>query len=792
MKLSELQSGDKGVIVKVAGSGKFRKRIIEMGFIGGQTVEVILNAPLRDPIKYKVMNYEVSLRRKEAELIEVITEKEAMQQRAEHTDLPHTVEDPNEIIRHIVAEKGKTINVALVGNPNSGKTSLFNIASGSHEHVGNYTGVTVDAKEGHFDFEGYHFIIYDLPGTYSLSTYTPEEIYVRRHLFDNTPDVIINIVSASNLERNLYLTTQLIDMNIPTVIALNMYDELEKSGATLDYKSLGVMLGMPIVPTIASEGFSGESGLKELFKTVVKVFNQNEPTSRHIHINHCGELQEAIDKLNVLINRSDNFSGTISSRFFAVKLMERDADAEKYIRSLSNADEIFSYRDSVIGHIENELQDDCEGAIINAKYGYIQGALAETYQGGSNDTFKTTKIIDKFVTHKLWGFPIFILFMWIMFECTFVLGQYPMDWIDMGVEWIAEFVEEHLADGSLKDLLIDGIIRGVGGVIVFLPNILILYFFISLLEDSGYLSRAAFIMDKIMHRIGLHGKSFVPMLMGFGCSVPAVMSTRTLESKNSRIITMLVTPFMSCSARLPVYLIFTAIFFPKHAGLIMLSIYLIGICMAVIMAKVLKRFIFKDDDIPFVMELPPYRVPTLKSALHHMWEKSKQYLKKMGTVILLASIIIWALGYFPTAPGDNVTDQEQMEYSYIGRIGKALEPVMAPLGFDWKMSVSIASGLPAKEVVVSTLSVLYTGNEESDDLGDIMLSQVKQDGTPLYTPLVGFNFMVFVLLCFPCIATLIAIKNESGSWKWAIFQAIYSTALAWIVCFLIYQIGSII
>lgn len=792
MKLSELKKGEKAVIVKVSGSGKFRKRIIEMGFVGGQTIESLLSAPLRDPIKYKVMDYEVSLRRKEAELIEVLTADEAMKERHAHKDLPSSVEDPVEITEHIVEERGKTINVALVGNPNCGKTSLFNIASGSHEHVGNYTGVTVDAKEGRFDYGGYHFKIYDLPGTYSLSTYTPEEIYVRRHLFDNTPDVIINIVCASSLERNLYLTTQLIDMDVPTVIALNMYDELQKSGAVLDHKKLGTLLGMPIVPTVASEGFNGESGLQELFDTVIRVFNQKEPLSRHIHINHCGELQAAIDHLNRLINKADNFHGVVSSRFFAVKLMERDKDAEKYLRQLSNANEIFEYRDIVISHIERELQEDCESAIINAKYGYIQGALAETFHDGVNDTFKTTKVIDALVTHKLWGFPIFILFMWIMFECTFVLGQYPMDWIDMGVDKLAEILNLHLTDGPLKDLLIDGIIRGVGGVIVFLPNILILYFFISLMEDSGYLSRAAFIMDKIMHRIGLHGKSFVPMLMGFGCSVPAVMATRTLESKNSRIITMLVTPFMSCSARLPVYLIFTAIFFPKNAGLIMLIIYLIGICMAVVMAKALKRFIFKDDDIPFVMELPPYRVPTIKSALHHMWEKSKQYLKKMGTVILLASIIIWALGYFPKAPGDNVTEQEQMEYSYIGRIGKALEPIMAPLGFDWKMSVSIASGLPAKEVVVSTLSVLYTGEEDSDNLGDVMLSQVKDDGTPLYTPLIGFNFMVFVLLCFPCIATLVAIKNESGSWKWALFQAFYSTALAWILCFIIYQTGTLL
>lgn len=752
MRLSELHTGGKAVVVKVLGSGKFRKRIIEMGFIGGESVEVLLNAPLRDPIKYKIMDYEVSLRRKEAELVEVITEEEAKLQRAEHTDLPSTVDDTAEVMEHIAGEKNKTINIALVGNPNAGKTSLFNIASGSHEHVGNYSGVTVDAKEGHLEFEGYKFNIYDLPGTYSLTAYTPEEKFVRKHIFKNTPDVIINIVSASSLERSLYLTTQLIDMDIPTVIALNMYDELQKTGATLDHKALGEMLGMPIIPTVASEGFGGESGLKELFSEVIKVYNHKEPASRHIHINHCGELQEAIDNLNKLIKRADNFKGNISSRFFAVKFMERDAEVERYLHTLSNADDIFAFRDKVISHIEAEIQEDCESAIINAKYGFIQGALAETYTEGEVDAFKATKVIDKVVTDKFWGFPIFILFMWFMFECTFTLGQYPMDWIDAGVDWLKAFVETSMAEGPLRSLLADGIISGVGGVIVFLPNILILYFFISLMEDSGYLSRAAFIMDRIMHKMGLHGKSFVPMLMGFGCSVPAVMSTRTLESRSSRIITMLVTPFMSCGAKLPVYVIFTTLFFPQHGAIVMLGLYVIGIVVAVFSSKLLKRVFFKEDEIPFVMELPPYRVPTLKSALHHMWEKSKQYLQKMATVILAASIIIWALGYF----------------NLIIPIGKAIEPLLAPLGFDWKMSVALLTGLPAKEVVVSTLSELTIEP---------------------YTALVAFNFMLFVLLYSPCVATLAAIRHESGSLKWALFQAAYSTLLAWLLCLIVYQLG---
>jgi len=787
MKLSDLQTGKTGIIVKVLGSGNFRKRIIEMGFIRGKKVEVILNAPLKDPIKYKVMDYEVSLRRNEASLVEVISEEEAKAQRKEHKDLPIGIEEPVQIMEHIAIEKSKTINVALIGNPNSGKTSLFNIASGSHEHVGNYSGVTVDAKEGHFSFGGYKFNMFDLPGTYSLSAYTPEEIYVRKHIFEKMPDIIINIVSASTLERNLYLTTQLIDMDIPMVIALNMYDELEKIGAKLDYKTLGKMLGVPIVPTIANEGFSGDSGLNNLFETIIKVYENKEPTVRHIHINHGGDLQDAIDKLNILIKQAGNFESQVASRFFAIKLLEKDKEADKYLKTLDNAKELYSFRDKVSPHIEEELQEDCESAIINAKYGFIAGALAETYLEGKKETFKLTRILDPIVTHKFWGYPIFFLFMWIMFECTFSLGAYPQEWIESGVSLLGNWIANIMSDSPLKDLIVDGIIGGVGGVIVFLPNILILYFFISLMEDSGYLSRAAFIMDKIMHKMGLHGKSFVPMLMGFGCNVPAIMATRTLESKNSRLITMLVTPFMSCSAKLPVYVLLTAAFFSQNAAIVMLALYAIGIAIAVIMARVFKRFLFNGDDVPFVMELPPYRVPTIKSALHHMWEKSLQYLKKMGTLILFASVVIWALGYFPLQK-ENETNQVHQEKSYIGKLGHFIEPAIKPLGFDWKMGVGIIAGLPAKELVVSSLSVLYMGDDKSEDSPKLAES-LQNDKA--FNPIVAFGYMVFILLCFPCIATIVAIKNESGSWKWGIFSAAYSTTIAWIMAFIIFQIGSL-
>ncbi|MBR6686624.1 MAG: ferrous iron transport protein B [Paludibacteraceae bacterium] len=783
MKLSEIKTGESAIITKVHGTGKFRRRIIEMGFVRGQKVEVLIGAPLKDPIKYKVMDYEVSLRRNEAEFIEVvsITEKDS----AIKSDNFGTIEyDPIDIAK----KKGNTINIALVGNPNSGKTSLFNIASGKHEHVGNYTGVTVDAKEGNIDYKGYHLNIFDLPGTYSLTAYSPEEVYVRKHIMEEDPDIIINVVSASNLERNLYLTTQLIDMDIPMVIALNMYDELEKSGASLDHKELSNMLGISIIPTQAKDGMTENSGITTLLDAVISTYEGTNPITKHIHINHGGDLQIAINRINKLIKKSTDYKNHFSSRFFAVKFLENDKEAEDFIKTLNNADEILEYKNKVVPHIEEELGEDCESAIINAKYGFISGALNETYTEPKRKNSGLTNILDPIVTNKFLGYPIFILFMWLMFECTFVLGAYPQEWLETGVELLNNYLSGILPAGPMTDLLLDGIISGVGGVLVFLPNILILYFFISLMEDSGYLSRAAFIMDKIMHKMGLHGKSFVPMLMGFGCNVPAIMATRTLESKHSRLITMLVIPFMSCTARLPVYVLFSKVFFPEHASIVMLSLYVLGILVAVISARIFKRFMIKGDDTPFVMELPPYRVPTLKSAIHHMWEKSVQYLKKMGTLILFASIIIWALGYFPMSKDENVTASEQLEQSYIGRIGKFIEPVIEPLGYNWKMGIGIVAGLPAKELVVSTLSVLYTDSEEEPtEENNALISAMKND----FTPATALSYLVFILLCFPCIATIMAIKSESGSWKWALFSALYTTSVAWIIAFVIYQIGGL-
>ena len=821
MRLSELRTGEKGVIVKVLGHGGFRKRIVEMGFIKGKTVEVILNAPLKDPIKYRLLSYEISLRRQEADMIEVVSEQEARtMQNPCHGSITEDVPVSESELVALAKGKRRTINVALVGNPNCGKTSLFNIASGAHEHVGNYSGVTVDAKEGFFDFQGYHFRIVDLPGTYSLSAYTPEELYVRKHIIEETPDVIINVADSSNLERNFYLTTQLIDMNVRMVIALNMYDELESSGNKLDYIKLSQLIGVPMIPTVCRRG----EGIDQLFHVIIGIYEGGDFLSqkgeirseiledlrdwhktyvpdhefgshkeeedarprgymRHIHINHGPELERSIEEVKKAISQNEDIRHKYSTRFLSIKLLENDKEIENFISTLPNGKEIIAIRNKETLRIRKVMNEDSEQAITDAKYGFITGALKETFTDNHLEKEQTTRVIDSIVTHRIWGYPIFFLFLYIMFEGTFVLGDYPMQGIEWLVDQLGNLIRNNMAEGPLKDLLIDGIIGGVGGVIVFLPNILILYFFISILEDSGYMARAAFIMDKIMHRMGLHGKSFIPLIMGFGCNVPAIMATRTIEDRKSRLITMLVNPLMSCSARLPIYLVMIGAFFPNCASFMLLCIYTAGILLAVIMARIFSKFLVKGEDSPFVMELPPYRMPTSKSIMRHTWEKGAQYLKKMGGIIMIASIIIWFLGYYPQHDAyESVA--EQQENSYIGQIGKAIEPVIKPLGFDWKLGIGLISGVGAKELVVSTLGVLYT-NE--GDVENVNLS----NRIPI-TPLVALAYMLFVLIYFPCIATFAAIKQESGSWKWAIFTAGYTTGLAWLVAFTVFQIGSLI
>ena len=791
MKLSELKTGERGVVVKVYGHGGFRKRIIEMGFVKGSKVKVILNAPLRDPIEYEIIGYKVSLRREEAAKIEVISESEAKLLHASREALPALEAGSEDWIESemgaLAEERRKIIKVALVGNPNCGKTSLFNMASGSHEHVGNYSGVTVDAKEGTFDHGGYTFQLVDLPGTYSLSAYSPEELYVRKNLLEDMPDIVVNVVDASNLQRNLYLTTQLIDMNLRVVMAMNMYDELQAKGDQLDIKQLGYLLGMPIVPTVSRTG----KGIEELFDIVIQVYEKSDPhLSRHIHINHGAEIEQSIGRIKGLIKKNIDIRNKYSTRYLTIKYLENDKDVEAVVEALPNRDEIIAARFEENARVRSLMGSGLESSLVDAKYAFVQGALAETYvpYQGKRKRQTITDKIDAFVTNRWLAFPIFIALLYLVFDGTFVLGEYPMRWIEWLVSHLSAFVASMMSDGWLKDLVVDGIIGGVGSVLVFLPNIMLLYLFISLLEDSGYMARAAFIMDRLMHKIGLHGKSFIPMIMGFGCNVPAVMAARTIESPKSRIITILIIPLMSCAGRMPVYILIAGAFFPRHAGLVMLGLYALGIILAIIAARVMSRF-FKDDDLPFVMELPPYRIPTAKSIFRHTWEKGKQYLQKMSGIILICSMAIWFLGYFPNHDAYD-TVNEQQEHSFIGYIGKTIEPVLEPLGFDWRMGVGIVAGVGAKELVVSTLGVMYTDDTEavSDQVAETRLQRALVKSV---TPAGALAYMVFILLYFPCIATFIAIKNEGGGWKWAIITAVYTILLAWVAAFVTFHVASL-
>ena len=813
MKLSELKTGEKGVIVKVLGHGGFRKRIIEMGFIKGQEVEVLLNAPLQDPVKYKLMGYEVSLRHQEAENIEVVNSGQltvesydySQDEQGNHNSSLFTLHSPlhkDDYLQHAAKKERRTVNVALVGNPNCGKTSLFNYASGAHGHVGNYSGVTVDATEAHASFFGYEFNLVDLPGTYSLSCYSPEELYVREHLTEKMPDVVINVVDASNLERNLYLTTQLVDMNIRMVCALNMYDEFERRGDQVNIDTLSNLFGIPMIPT----SFKSGEGVKDLFRAVIQVYEGANKWSRHLHINYGHEIEDGIAHIQKYLKADEHITQHYSTRYLALKLLEHDSQVLDYLgkhmageQRMHDFHNLTNARDKASTRVKEETGSDSETAIMDAKYGFINGALKEAdYKTGTKkDTYRTTHLIDAVLSHKYFGFPIFFLLLYIMFETTFSLGQYPMDWIEWFVGWLGNKLTVAMPDGPLKAMLVDGVIGGVGSVIVFLPQILILYFFISQMEDSGYMARAAFIMDKLMHKMGLHGKSFIPLIMGFGCNVPAVMATRTIESRRSRIITMMILPFMSCSARLPIYIMIAGTFFSlQYRSWVLLSLYAVGILMSVIFSKIFSSMVIRGEDTPFVMELPPYRWPTPKATWRHTWEKGKEYLKKMGGIILVASIIVWALGYFPH--NESLPQEQQQEQSYIGRMGKTIEPLFIPQGFNWKLDVSLLAGIGAKEIVASTIGVLYSGDDTfgdedsfSDDnerysrLHQAMLSEG-------INPLSAYAYLIFILLYFPCVATIAAIRNETGSWRWALFAACYTTVVAWIASALTYQIGNLI
>jgi len=795
--LYDLYEGEEGIILKIKGRGQFRQRLMEMGFITGKKVSVVRKAPLRDPVEYKIMGYHVSLRNSEAQLIVVEKGSQSREFRTgngvsvSEDDLPSWV------------EKSKHIQVALVGNPNSGKTTLFNYASRSKEKVGNYGGVTVDSKQARYKQSGYAFSLVDLPGTYSLKSYSPEEIYLRNYIFDKKPDVIVNIVDASNLERNLYLTTQLIDMGVQIVIALNMYDELERKGDVLDYNALGSLLGIPVVPTVSSRG----KGIKQLFDTIIEVYENREPTVRHIHINYGTEIENSICVVQSKIKIDENraFTNIVSARYLTIALLENDREFSRSITRCVNSSEIIESAKNEVEMLDKLFLDPVETVITDLRYGFIAGALQETLRVNKVERLNKTRIVDNYLTNKYLGIPLFIGFLWLTFYTTFKLGSYPKHWLELGIGKLATITSAVLPEGIFRDFLIDGIIGGVGGVLVFLPNIIILFLFISLMEDTGYMARAVFIMDKVMHSFGLHGKSFIPLFMGFGCNVPAILATRIIESRRDRMITMLITPFMSCSARLPVYILFISAFFVKNQGSILFLLYLLGIIFAILSAILLKHIFFKLEEIPFVMELPPYRVPTPRSIIKHVWFRTGLYLKKIGGVILVASVIIWFLSNFPARldySGNNeqeaVTassgqDNVKQSESFITMIGHTIEPVMRPLGFDWRLSVSIISGLAAKEVVVSTLGILYSADEYSvqNSLVQKLRDQEYPSGKKMFSPLIAFSFMLFILTYFPCIGAISAISRESGSWKWAAFTVFYTTGVAWLLSFTVYQLGSL-
>ncbi|MCF8346672.1 MAG: ferrous iron transport protein B [Bacteroidales bacterium] len=840
MTLNDLQTGDSAVIKRIHGTGAFRKRITEMGFVRGQHVTVVKSTPFKGPVEYRIMSGTVSLRRSEAMLIDVTVGVPRSEINA-HLFQPIYTES-REPSNGSVAQK--KITVALVGNPNCGKTTLYNRLSRSNERVANYSGVTVGTAETSLTYKGYEISFTDLPGTYSLSAYSEDEVIVRDFLNKRRPDVVVNVVDGGNPERHMYLTTQLIDMGIQMVMALNMYDDLKARGDKLDIASLGRLIGIPIVPTIGRHG----KGVFRLLNRIIQVVEEREPLVRHTHINYGEELEHSISRIESELGRYKEELEGQHIRYFAIRMIERDDYCMHVLARLPFFEEVRPVISEETNRLESLFREDTETLISNARYAFIAGALRETYKKGTRDrALSRTQKIDRVLTHKYFGFLIFLTILFGMFHATFSLGQYPMNWIEAGVDWLGSGISGLLPQGMVKDFLVDGIIGGVGGVIVFLPNILILFFIISLMEDTGYMARTAFIMDRVMHIFGLHGKSFIPMIMGFGCNVPAIMATRMLENKRDRILTMMIIPFMSCSARLPVYILIAGAVFPGQAGNIIFLMYLIGILFSIAMAFLLKSTLFRKSEAPFVMELPPYRAPGLKVVLKHMWFKGELYLKKMGGVILIASVIIWALGYFPRnveltrdyetliakeeqkleqqKAGEGTDplaihiaqpeisigqiesqivnyqvarDNEQQAGSFIGMLGHAIEPVIRPLGFDWKMGVSLLAGFAAKEVVVSTMGVLYQVSDAENQT--VSLQQKLQEqrytagpkqGEKVYTRLSGFSFLLFVLLYLPCVSVIATVGRESGSWKWAALVVFYTTFLAWFTSFCVYQIGSL-
>ncbi|MFR9603106.1 MAG: ferrous iron transport protein B [Rikenellaceae bacterium] len=778
MKLTDLKIGESGYILKIGGSNSFRKRLTEMGFVRGQKIESLFTSPLGNPTTFGIMGYELSLREGESSVIEVSREP-----------LPH--QNPDCMVGGCGRQcnkascqsagwsqpttKANTIDVVLIGNPNSGKSSLFNALSGGQERVGNYSGVTVTQKVGHFHYKGYRINIIDLPGTYSLSAYSAEERYVQQFLREGSADVVVNVISASNIKRHLYLTTDLMDRDVRVIGALNMYDELQERGEEIDVEKMSESLGMPLVPVVAKNA----KGTTLLLDKIVELIEGSGRPYPHVEVNYGEHLEKEVGKLMESFAKED-LPVQFPLRYWALKMLESDEQVEQTLKRFASYDEWCQIREHSVDHIQREDQIDIPTEITSRKYLFIDELLGRTLKQnvertqGEDFTLK----VDRLVTNKWLGFPIFILLMWLTFSATFTLGAYPQEWIEMGIEMLGEMAGTHMSDGWLRSFIVDGVIGGAGGVLVFLPNIIILYLFIVFLEASGYMVRAAFIMDRLMRYVGLDGHAFIPMLMGFGCNVPAIMATRTIEDSKSRLISILINPFVSCSARLPVFILMAGTFLPQYGALAVTSLYVLGIIVAVATSLVLRRFITVGRDTALILELPPYRMPTLKSVVKQLWYKCERYIKRIGTIILLASAIIWALDYFPAGADDS----PQAPESYLSQIGRVTEPVVKPIGLDWRASVSLLSGIAAKEIIVSTMGVLYetenqiTEGDEADAIADD------------FTLPSAIAFMIFVLLYFPCTGTLAAIYGETNRVRWVLFSIIYSTSVAWILAFVAFHV----
>ena len=740
----------------------------------------------------------------------------------------------------------ENITIALAGNPNAGKTTIYNALTGARQHIGNYPGVTVEKKESSITYNGKNLKIIDLPGTYSLTAYSVEEVVARNVIINEKPDVVVDIIDSSNLERNLYLAVQLMELRIPLVFVFNMKDMAQEMGIKINVAKLSQLLGVPIIETVGSKG----DGVKNILDEAIKVAQSN--SINYPVISYDSIIEKSLSSIEALVKEYAQGVENYNSRWLSVKLLEGDKDVLNLVPSPIVAEEIKRAEQE----IEKILGDTPETAIASARYGFISGACQECVTTTVEARHNMSDAIDSVLVNRVLGIPIFLGLMYLVFQLTFTLGDPFMGWIEEFFGFLGDKASVVISHDLLRSLIVDGIIGGVGGVIVFLPNIIFLFIAIAVLEASGYMARVAFIMDKVMHKIGLHGKSFIPFLIGFGCSVPAIMATRTLDNQRDRIITMLVTPFMSCGARLPIYLLIIPAFFEKNQALVLWVIYLIGIVMAIVIAKLLGMTVLKGESAPFVMELPPYRIPTLKGVLTQMWERSWLYLKKAGTIILFISIVMWALTVFPQFPEDkaeaytaslpaleqtvsenteklsslgyiipneeNAAEAEannaklsdadkaeaeklvavleetngkideilfnyseaELEYSAAGRIGKFIEPVLVPLGFDWKIGTALIGAFAAKEVFVAQMGIVYSLGEVGED-SDALRAKLQEN----YTPLIGFAIMVFALLSAPCMATFAIVKRESNSWKWAFFQFFGMTLVAYVITLLIYQIG---